>query len=60
MRIPIPDLTVGLPILVIWIGVVVLLVGLFLLFKWWRTWHPRPKPRDVLLQQGTGGAHEWP
>lgn len=47
MRIPIPDLHVGLPILVLWIGVVILLIGSFFLFQWWRARHPKPKRRDV-------------
>ena len=48
MRIPIPDLSIGLPIPVLWIGVAILLGLSFLLFQWWRARHPKkPKRRDV-------------
>lgn len=54
MRIPIPDLHVGLPILILWIGVVVLLVGSFLLHQWWRARHPKPKRQDVSYSKALG------
>lgn len=47
MRIPIPDLNVGLRVLVMWIAVVIVLAGAYFLFQWWRAKHPRPKHRDV-------------
>ena len=61
MRIPIPEQHVGLPILILWIGVVILLVAAFFLFQWWRARHPKAKHRDVsyskALESRMSGRH---
>lgn len=48
MRTTLPDLHVGLPILLMWLAVVLVIVAGYLLHRAWRRRHPaKPVPRET-------------
>lgn len=47
MRPAVPDLHVGLPLLVMWLVTVVLIVAGYLIYRRWRRKHPKVVPRET-------------
>lgn len=48
MRGRIPEMTLAMTLLWVWIGIVVVSIACWWLVKWWKARHPPPKPAPVL------------
>ena len=47
MRPAVPDLHIGLPLLVMWLVVVLIVVAVYLILRRWRRRHPKVVPREA-------------
>lgn len=47
MRPAVPDLHLGLPLLVMWLVVVLVVVAVYLILRRWRRRHPKVVPREA-------------
>lgn len=55
MRVPIPDIHIGLLVLLLWLVIVSILVGAYFLHQWWRKRHPLPRAPQASYSRALSG-----